>query len=292
MLHVTGRLENGYHALQTLIGFASLGDQLELMPQKTPGFSLEIEGAYGDGLETSETNLVIKAALWLQKRLGYSTGAHFRLLKNLPIGGGVGGGSSDAAAAIAALLSLWGHDLTDGLVQASGVLGADVPVCLAYQLSCQKAQKEGRGGLFWLEGSGTEEKPEPLLKLDPQLEFPLLLVNPGVPLSTPQVFRHFKEQTKLFSPPVPSPMDLACREDLVKFWQSTGNDLTEAAMACEPSIGDILSSLAEQEGCLLSRLSGSGGTCYGLFDSLDNCQEAATKLQTTAFLKWVAKMEL
>src|SRR5690242_2983601 len=168
-LNVVGRRDDGYHLLHSLVAFADLGDTLEIAPAED--FSLVIDGLGAAALSADPDNLVLKAARLLAAETGVRAGAAFRLTKRIPMAAGLGGGSADAAAALRGLVRLWRLDLPSArLSDLAARLGADVPMCL-HQLPCI--------------ASGVGEK------LDPAPPLPgcgLLLVNAGVPLSTPEVF--------------------------------------------------------------------------------------------------------
>eukprot|EP01037_Dinobryon_pediforme_P013456 gene13456-13571_t len=194
MLQITHKEESGFHYLQSLITFYGKGDQVEVAANNA--FSLTVKGEFGKDLPI-EGNLVLKAAEWLGGLYPDQSKASVTLSKNLPLSSGIGGGSSDAAATIAALLDLWGIDLNYSekinLIKASAILGADIPVCLAYHLLGQN--------FFWIDGTGKEGKPEALWEEDFK-EIYLLLVNPGIAVSTPS-FKSIKSNTQLpFSPNV------------------------------------------------------------------------------------------
>jgi 4-diphosphocytidyl-2-C-methyl-D-erythritol kinase len=269
-LHVIGRRPDGYHLLESLVVFAEHGDVLTFSP--AAGFSLQIDGPFAAKLTVDEDNLVLRAARGLAKLMDAPTAAAFRLTKNLPVASGIGGGSADAAAAIKALLHLWQakFDWKD-VADLALTLGADVPVCLF-----------GRSSVV----TGIGES----VKWSGQLPAAdLLLVNPGVATPTPQVF---KARTGGFSdpdpwimpPPLPHDMDTA---QLVDALRRRRNDLTDAAVAVAPVIRDVLAAIASTPGCLLSRLSGSGATCFGIYaDALE--AQAARAAILSAHPDWWA----
>jgi 4-diphosphocytidyl-2-C-methyl-D-erythritol kinase len=253
-LHVTGKRPDGFHDLQSLVAFADAGD--ELIMERGRGFSLDIWGPFAAGLTGDADNLVLKAARALDEYLGLSEGAHFTLIKNLPVASGIGGGSADAAAALRGLIELWHRP--DGAVQEVGAvaprLGSDVPVCLLSRTA-------------WMEGRGEH------VKLLPQMPgVHLVLVNPGVAVSTADVFRRLTIRAggPLLSPP-PGFGSLAA---LVDYLKSTRNDLEAPALAIAPIIGKVLEALA-REGAAFTRMSGSGATCFGLFETAERASAAA-----------------
>lgn len=243
-LHVTGQRPDGYHLLQSLVCFASIGDVLTVAPAER--LSLEITGPYAAGLGADADNLVLRAA----RIFGSDRGAVIRLEKCLPIASGIGGGSADAAAALRALSRLWDLPIPGDLMS----LGADVPVCLSRELQR-------------MEGAG-----EVLTPLGPAPFLDMLLVNPGVALSTPEVFAelHRKDNPAL-GPDMPDPFDT---EAWIGWLCGQRNDLEAPAIAAAPVIADVLAALRAQPGCLLARMSGSGATCFALFTD-DAARDAA-----------------
>ncbi|KZD12854.1 4-diphosphocytidyl-2C-methyl-D-erythritol kinase [Oceanibaculum pacificum] len=250
-LHVTGRRADGYHLLDSLVAFAGQGDHIEAAPSDQ--LSLKIDGPFAAALSAEPDNLVLRAARLLAEAAGRPAQAALRLTKTLPVASGIGGGSADAAAALHALMNLWKIALPEDVLAALALqLGADVPVCLL-----------GRSARL----SGVGETLEPVAL--PAL--PLVLVNPGQPLSTPAVF---KARQGPFGAPAPEaiPTDPTA---LVSFLAAQRNDLASAAIALLPAISDVLDLLQRQPGCLLARMSGSGPTCFALMQTEDAATEAA-----------------
>ena len=256
-LHVVGRRADGYHLLDSLVAFADFGDVVTVEP--APSLSLSITGPMAAGLSAGPDNLVLKAA----QMLGSPLGAAITLEKRLPIASGIGGGSADAAATMQALGALWGCALPDaGQVLA---LGADVPVCLAGQ-SCRMA------------GIGDQISP---LALPPAH---LVLVNPGVGLSTAAVFGALLRRD---NPPLPPAAPMPDAVALAAYLGHCRNDLEAPALSLVPQIGAVLAALQGQKGCLLARMSGSGATCFGLFASASAAEAAATALRAQSAAWWV-----
>jgi 4-diphosphocytidyl-2-C-methyl-D-erythritol kinase len=265
-LHVVGRRADGYHLLDSLVAFAAPADEITAEP--APTLSLKLRGPYAAALgDKPNDNLVWRAAERLAASAGRPAAAALTLTKNLPVASGIGGGSSDAAATLKALAALWRLDLgaTD-LAAIAQTLGADVPVCLAARAA-------------WLGGVG--EAVEPVAGLPPVTA---LLVNPGIALSTPAVF---KARQGPFSAPArfAMPADAAA---LVALLEARRNDLTDAAIALVPAIGDVLARLASLEGALNARMSGSGATCFALFATAEAAAEAASRLGAEHPEWWVA----
>jgi len=241
-LHVRAREPDGYHRIETLFAFAEDGDRLGA--EAGDAITLQATGPFAAQLGGSDDNLVLKAARALQSRYGISSGAALILDKRLPVASGIGGGSADAAAALRLLVRLW--DLPaeeDVLLDIAGTLGADVPACLRSEL----ATGSGRGDRL------TQEDGTQLSGL------PLLLVNPGVPLSTATVFAGW-DRTDRGALAEGPPLHRALRGR---------NDLEAPARAAVPEIDHVLALLASCDGVLLSRLSGSGATCFALFEKLE-----------------------
>jgi 4-diphosphocytidyl-2-C-methyl-D-erythritol kinase len=246
-LHVRARRSDGYHDLETLFAFAEDGDRIEA--EAADEFSLLISGDQADLLETNDNNLVLRAAEALRAAFGIASGAALRLDKILPIAAGLGGGSADAAATLRILARLWTIDLADPrIVEIAQTLGADVPACL---LSCPSLGT-GRG--------------DTLLQVDMNALSgqPLLLANPGVALSTGPVFAGWDGIDR-------GPFDVAR-------WREGRNDLAPAALALVPEIGALLDALSQQPGANFVQMSGSGASCFAIFDSIEGRDAAASSL--------------
>ena len=264
-LHVTGKRADGYHLLDSLVVFAGIGDTVTVEPAGT--LSLTVDGPGAAGLPCDDGNIVLRAARALALAADVRGGAAIRLTKVLPVASGIGGGSTDAAAALRALERLWRVDLPAGRRQALALgLGADLPVCLA-----------GRPARM----SGIGEILAPVPPLPPAW---LVLTNPRVPLSTPAVF---KARAGCFSDPAPletTPRDAA---HLAALLAARRNDLTDAAISLVPAVATALDVLAAQPGCLLSRMSGSGATCLGLFSARADAEAAAQSLTQAQPAWWI-----
>jgi 4-diphosphocytidyl-2-C-methyl-D-erythritol kinase len=242
-LHVRGKLPDGRHAIETIFAFCTDGDWLsgeEQSPES--GLSLTVTGPYGPELGSPEDNLVLKAARLLAQAAGVEQGAAIALDKRLPVSSGIGGGSADAAAALRLLTSLWRIDPTHAEAVAPE-LGSDVPVCLL--------SLPARG-----EGAGDRLAPVDLASVS---RTPVLLVNPRVPLSTSDVYAGW---------------DGVDRGPLGD-WREGKNDLEAPAIALVPQIESVLAWLGLQPGATFARMSGSGATCFALFDSEESRDAAA-----------------
>ena len=265
-LHVTGRRDDGYHELDSLVVFAGVGDTLEIAP--AADLSLTLTGPFAGALETDSGNLVLRAARALQARFKTGSGANLTLDKRLPVAAGIGGGSADAAAALCGLNEIWGLNASEAELRALGArLGADVPVCVA-----------GRACFL----AGTGERIEPAPPLPPVW---LVLVNPLVPLSTPSVFKARSgafSQARRPSGPLPDAQALAL------FLSQGCNDLEAPARGLLPVIGDLLAALRATPDCLLARMSGSGATCFGMYRDEAAARAAAAQIAAVETDWWVS----
>jgi 4-diphosphocytidyl-2-C-methyl-D-erythritol kinase len=265
-LHVTGRRADGYHELDSLIVFAGIGDTLEIAADDDLTLTLSGPGAHA--LEPEADNLVLRAARALSVRFGVQDGAALHLVKRLPIAAGLGGGSADAAAALRGLNAHWNLGASaEVLHEIAAGLGADVPVCL-YGKACYV--------------SGIGERIEPAGALP---EFGLVLVNPGVPLSTPAVFR---ARAGAFASPHRPVGDLRDLDSLVTYLRAGRNDLEPAARRLVPEIDRVLEVLGAVPGCRLARMSGSGATCFGLFGDARDARAAAARISAARTAWWVS----
>jgi 4-diphosphocytidyl-2-C-methyl-D-erythritol kinase len=236
-LHVRGRMADGRHSIETLFAFCTDGDRLA--GELADSLTLDCFGPFGGVIEGE--NLVLRAAHALQEAAGVSQGAALHLTKNLPVASGIGGGSADAAAALRLLTRLWKIDPGHASAVAPS-LGADVPACLL----SMTARGSGAGDDLVLADAGVAGAA-------------VLLVNPLVGLSTRDVFRSW---------------DGVDRGALGE-WRDGRNDLEAPARELAPEIGDILEWLGSQHGTTTARMSGSGATCFALFDDDDDRDRAA-----------------
>lgn len=259
-LHVGPLKANGRHDLDSLVMFSGTGAADHLSAEPAEELTLSVTGPYAAEAGAGEENLVLQAARALQTASGMRQGARLTLKKWLPVAAGIGGGSSDAATALRLLTKLWGVDPAHAAALAPG-LGGDVPVVLAGQ----PARMRGEG-----------ERVTPLPALP---SIAAILVNPGVPCPTGPVFRAYDTAG--------GGVDFTEIEPLPQFssprafcgWLSgQRNDLEAPALAHVPEIGDVLEFLRTQPGVLLTRMSGSGATCFALFEALAFAERAAAVL--------------
>lgn len=265
-LHVTGQRKNGYHELDSLVTFADIGDTLTLEPASAP--ALEIIGDHSHAFKETERdsseqsqNLVIQALLKLAKLTGQSPDIKITLDKYLPLSSGIGGGSADAAATIWGLLKYWdiAPQSLNALDELLIGLGADTPICF----HCNSAQVRGIG-----------ENITPYRHFP---EIPCLLVNPGKACSTKNIFQSIP---KVYSDTITMPEEgLDTITALCHFLdEKTTNDLQKTAIDLIPDIGAVLNTLQAIPNCKLARMSGSGATCFALFEEETDAKEAQRQL--------------
>ncbi|MEN3951150.1 4-(cytidine 5'-diphospho)-2-C-methyl-D-erythritol kinase [Iodidimonas sp. SYSU 1G8] len=268
-LHVTRIRDDGYHELDSLFVFTDIGDRLSVEPADT--LSLALDGPFAGDIPASDDNLVLRAARALSDIAGPARqGALIRLTKNLPVASGIGGGSADAAAALRLLNRVWGLGLLPPALERIGEgLGADIPACVR----SIPTQVSGIGEIL------TDAAPLPPCWV--------VLVNPGVAVATPAVFRRFDADVTAFRAPAPLPAaDRASA--LAGALRERHNDLQPPAIALAPVILDVLAALETQDGCLMARMSGSGATCFGLFPDSSSAARAAGILGARNALWWTA----
>ena len=261
-LHVTGRRADGYHLLDSLVVFAGVGDRVSA--SLADEASLVVTGPLAAGLSGEGDNLVLRAA----RLMGVA--ARIGLEKVLPVSSGIGGGSADAAATLRLLARLSGRALP-GAAEVLA-LGADVPVCLQGRAVRMTGIGEGLGAV-------------PALP-----EAWLVLVNPGVGVSTPAVFKALARADNAPMPREAPKMRSAA--ELAAFLSMQRNDLEAPAMALQPVIGRVKAALSAQAGCRVARMSGSGATCFGLFDDPLAAHAAARAIRAAEPAWWVADAPL
>jgi 4-diphosphocytidyl-2-C-methyl-D-erythritol kinase len=267
-LHVTGKRDDGYHLLDSLIAFADVGDEIKARDAADGSLTLAVKGPFAKDLADEADNLVLRAARRLRAAAGIKSGAHMVLEKRLPVASGIGGGSADAAAALKALSRLWGVEMAEAEMRALALeLGADVPICWV-------------GKPAFVGGIGDEIDPAPALPA-----VPMVLVNARVPVSTPAVFKARTGDFAAADPFKETPIDAAHLAYLLK---SRDNGLTAAACALCPPVASVLKALDATQDPLLVRMSGSGGTCFALYETEDAALAAAELLYDAEPEWWVA----
>lgn len=273
-LQVIGRRVDGYHDLESLVAFADCADRLSLVPGSKLG--LTTTGPLAQDCGAAADNLVLKAARLLGERVADLKVGDFTLDKVLPVAAGIGGGSADAAAALRLLARLNGLALDDArLLEVALLTGADVPVCLASR-ACD------------MTGVGETLLPLSLPKM------PCVLVNPRVPVATKDVFEALGLRSgKLLVGATDViratawPEDGASLEDWVEVLAAGANDLEVPATRIQPVIGEVISALSATDGAWLARMSGSGATCFAIYENTAEAQRAAQKIQLARPPWWV-----
>jgi 4-diphosphocytidyl-2-C-methyl-D-erythritol kinase len=264
-LRVLGRRADGYHALESLVAFAELSDILTLAPGDAP--TLDVSGPFAAACGPPADNLVFKAYAALREHVAGLQAGRFSLVKNIPVAAGLGGGSADAAAALRLLARCNGMAAGDArLMQAARAVGADVPVCLDPRARIMR---------------GVGDELSAPLKVPP---LAALLVNPGVALATRDVFAKFAagHASEMSIGDVPGTADAA-----IGYLAVFDNDLTPAAIACAPVIAEVIEHLRALPGVHLTRMSGSGATCFALFGSASEAAAAARQLSAARSDWWV-----
>ena len=260
ILNVVGKRSDGYHILDSLVAFPDIGD--EIVVRKSEHLSLRISGEFSKKL-VNKDNLIISATKQMQKLYG-EFGCSIHLLKRLPISSGIGGGSSDAAATLRCLSTLLGKPLPDIKLQMG--LGADVPVCI--EQSFQRMRGVG----------------EILTKLASPPPIYVTLFNSGIELSTTKVFSGLKNFSCKTLDDMPTFNKIST---LIGYLQKYGNDLQKSAVKLRPEILEIISRISLTPGCLISQMSGSGGTCFGLYLEYNEAINAKRELKFLYPKAWV-----
>ena len=255
-LRICGKTDAGYHLLDSAIAFTRFGDHLTIEPAKDD--QLTIIGEFAVGLDRADDNLVMSALRKFRAAGGVIGGLSITLEKNIPVGAGLGGGSADAAALLHAVNRLSKAPLGKAaLYHLATSLGADVPVCLT-------------GGCQRIAGIGKTMTP-----VDLDFSGTILLINPRIPLSTKEVFTRFTGPISGFAGSV-SDLDAA---GMVRL----GNDLTATAIELAPAINSCLDRLARSKGAIATAMSGSGASCFALFNHIDNAEIAATEFKNAGY---------
>jgi 4-diphosphocytidyl-2-C-methyl-D-erythritol kinase len=265
-LRVNGRRADGYHDLESVVAFADCADRLMLTPG--PDLDLKISGPLAQACGDTSDNLVLKAARLLAERVANLKAGSFSLDTVLPGAAGIGGGSADAAAALRLLAQLNGLALDDPrIIEVAQLTGADVPVCVR-SLACV------------MTGVGETLQPLNLPKM------PCVMVNPCVPVATRDVFnalglRHGELLVGATDVLLQDrwPEEGSSLEDWVEALAASSNDLEAPAMRVQPVVGEVISALSATNGAWLTRMSGSGATCFAIFENTADAQRAAEKIR-------------
>jgi 4-diphosphocytidyl-2-C-methyl-D-erythritol kinase len=262
-LHITGKRGDGYHLLESVVAFTEFGDRLEFYPDDI--VSLDIQGEFSRLIAPDHNNSILKATRMLQEITGCRQGARITLHKNIPVGAGLGGGSGNAAATIRGLLALWKVTMPKDLQAHAALLGSDISVCLR----SQPAIVRGVG--------------EQVMPLAMPGKMGVVLLNPRIPLATPEVYRAFSGA--FTTPEHVHPMQSYA--ELIRVLVRGHNALEAPAVALCPAIVKGLAALRTLPGCDIARMSGSGATCFGLFQKISQAQQAAHTLNQKLPEWWV-----
>jgi 4-diphosphocytidyl-2-C-methyl-D-erythritol kinase len=273
-LRVVGRRVDGYHDLESVVAFADCADRLTLTPESE--LDLKTTGPLAGHCGEAADNLVLKAARLLAERVPDLKVGSFTLDKVLPVAAGIGGGSADAAAALRLLARLNGLALDDArLLEVALLTGADVPVCLSSR-ACD------------MTGVGETLMPLNLPKM------PCVMVNPRVAVATREVFAALGLRSGELLVGASDviratawPEDGASVEDWVEVFAAASNDLEAPATRIQPVIGKVISALSATNGAWLARMSGSGATCFAIYENTAEAQRAAQKIQLDHPTWWV-----
>ena len=266
-LHVGDKRADGFHDLESLVVFAALGDRLEFSDAVAPDLSLT--GPFASTLEGAD-NLALRAA----RALDPERGARIALEKNIPVAAGLGGGSADAAAALKGLNALWQLGRSEmQLCDIAASLGSDVPACVLSRA-------------LWMEGRG-----ERVTEIAPLPSFSLVLANLGIAIPTAEVFAALNVRSGIgaMSPPA---APISSVWDLVDYLDDAGNDLEAPACSLVPAIDEVLEALAHEPGCVLAQMSGSGATCFGLFQDGPWAEGAVERLAKDHPHWWVEATQI
>lgn len=260
-LHVRGLKSNGYHEIHSLVTFANIGDIIEVRPSDE--LKLTIEGPFADNVPKGADNIVIKAANFLSP----NGKAHINLIKNLPVEAGLGGGSADAAATLRSLSKLWNIPIP----KTPEVLGADVPICLLKETAI-------------VQGIGEKITP---VSIPSNLH--IVLIKPNIGLSTAKVFNNLKNKHN----------EKMCTfkgtdsiEDFANYLNKLRNDLLQTSITIAPLLRDIINFLNVQNGNYYTQMSGSGTTCFGLFDDEISAMRALSQAKIKFPNMWCKMVKL
>ena len=266
-LEVLNKEHNGFHNLNSLMCFCDIGDYIKL--EKSSSLSLEIEGPFAKNLKkfNKNENLIIKSIKALKKVIDFDSNFNIKLVKNLPIGSGLGGGSSNAATVVRAICKIQSLNIpNEKLMDLLFSLGSDIPFCFL-------------GKTALVQGVGEKVEPTNTIPI-----FNVLLVNPLIEVSTKEIFKKInnfsKNKTKLPN----YKMEI---NELIKFLSFTKNDLQDIALNLQSEIKLILNIFKSDKNVLLYRMSGSGGTCFGIYKNKTTLESAVQFFQKYNKNWWV-----
>jgi len=268
-LHVTGQRPDGYHELESLVAFCELGDRITVSRatrHSKEQIHLNAIGPYAADMPAGSDNIVVKACdLLLQSNADVDSCFEVTIDKHLPVASGIGGGSADAAAALIALSGVLGISDTDRLMKIGGDIGSDVPMCLHSHTLVAK----GRGE-----------------QITPVADFPVLhlvLVNPGIAVETPTVFKAMAEKCNAPLDPLPEMTGIGT---LVDWLATQRNDLQSVALSQHRDIAETLAAIGTTRPRLV-RMSGSGATCFGVYNTQSDAEAAKDAIRSDHLQWWV-----
>ncbi|MEM6616919.1 MAG: 4-(cytidine 5'-diphospho)-2-C-methyl-D-erythritol kinase [Pseudomonadota bacterium] len=261
-LSITGQRSDGYHLIDSLIGFAAIGDKVTVRAAET--LSVSVDGPFASDVPTDDRNLALVSARALADLTQvWSPTAHIQITKNLPVASGLGGGSADAAATVRLLARFWQAERH--LLEACEAAGSDGPMCLVSET---------------LRARGIGEK---LAPAPPLPKCAMVLVNPGISVSTAEIYGALTDRER----PALSAPQYSSLAELVSYLEHEENGLEAPAISFAPAINDALKALRSEDGCRFARMSGSGATCFGLFDEQRHATAAANRLSAAHPAWWV-----
>jgi len=273
-LRVGAPAPDGYHPVCSLMAFADFGDRVSVRPGEG---SLAVRGPFASGLGAEQDNLIFRAVRAFVAELGREMGElAFTLEKNLPVASGLGGGSSDAGAALRLIRDVFAPGFDDArLERVAASLGADGAACLW-------------GRPVIAEGRGERLSRAPGLPV-----VDAVLVNPGVAVSTPAVYRALDASGAFGDVARPlMPDAFENTEELAGWLASQSNDLETPAVAVAPQVGAVLDTLRDEPEALLARVSGSGGTCFALCADDIAAETLAERIEAMSPNWWVQRCRL
>lgn len=265
-LHVVGERSDGYHALDSLVVFADVADQLSAIV--APDLRLTVNGPFSAGVPVDQTNLVLRAAAALREARNVTDGAHITLEKHLPNQAGIGGGSADAAAAFTMLAELWGVEPLQANAPEVVALGADVPVCMRTPSPTRM--------------SGLGEVLSPVASLP---SCALILVKPPTVVPTGGVFQGLDTKDNAPMDALPEGLDF---HGFANWLNTQRNDLLPPARRVAPDIDLALQKLKAMPAVKAVGMSGSGATCFGLVQNMADARQVARAIQVSEMSWWVA----
>ena len=258
-LHITGKRDDGFHDLQSLVAFADYGDVITISKSNTPIFSKD--GPFADVIPDDQNNSMKKAWRGLELYMGRDLLCHIHITKNIPAGAGLGGGSSNAASVLHGLIDHFQLQIDyDDIIHMASSIGSDVPACFHQSPTI-------------MTGRGEVCTPAPTFPL-----IPMVMIWPHIMHPTATIYQNLAPSN--WSAPVDIPEFFDDARDVISFLKSkTRNDLEQPAIHLSPLIADILKSLNGQKRCLFTRMTGSGSACFAFFDTQDDADAALTNIQ-------------